>query len=58
MPDVEDQPQPMNVGVLMFIPYRAMENRVFAALVAAGFDDFTLRAGAPGTAARARTARG
>src|SRR4051812_10661330 len=32
----------MNVGVLMFIPYRAMENRIFAALVAAGFDDFTL----------------
>ena len=42
MPGAEDQPQPMNVGVLMFIPYRAMENRIFAALVAAGFDDFTL----------------
>ena len=26
----------------MFIPYRAMESRIFAALVAAGFDDFTL----------------
>src|SRR4051794_19986872 len=26
----------------MFIPYRAMENRVLAALTAAGFDDVTL----------------
>jgi DNA-binding MarR family transcriptional regulator len=31
----------LNVGLLLFIPYRAMENRVFAALAAAGFDDFT-----------------
>jgi DNA-binding MarR family transcriptional regulator len=38
----EDERDPMNVGVLMFIPYRAMENRIFAALAAAGFDDFTL----------------
>lgn len=30
-----------NLGVLLFIPYRAMENRVFAALAAAGFDDIT-----------------
>lgn len=30
-----------NFGVLLFIPYRAMENRVFAALAAAGFDDLT-----------------
>jgi DNA-binding MarR family transcriptional regulator len=30
-----------NVGVLLFLPYRAMEARVFDALAAAGFDDFT-----------------
>ncbi|KOG34355.1 MarR family winged helix-turn-helix transcriptional regulator [Streptomyces resistomycificus] len=30
-----------NTGVLMFLPYRALENRVFAALAEAGFDDFT-----------------
>lgn len=31
----------LNVGLLLFIPYRAMETRVFQALTAAGFDDFT-----------------
>ncbi len=31
----------LNLGLLLFIPYRAMETRVFAALAAAGFDDFT-----------------
>jgi DNA-binding MarR family transcriptional regulator len=31
----------LNIGLLLFIPYRAMEARVFAALAAAGFDDFT-----------------
>jgi DNA-binding MarR family transcriptional regulator len=31
----------LNVGLLLFIPYRAMEGRVFQALAAAGFDDFT-----------------
>jgi DNA-binding MarR family transcriptional regulator len=31
----------LNLGLLLFIPYRAMESRVFAALAAAGFDDFT-----------------
>ena len=30
-----------NLGLLLFIPYRALENRVFSALAAAGFDDFT-----------------
>jgi DNA-binding MarR family transcriptional regulator len=30
-----------NVGVLLFLPYRAMEARVFERLAAAGFDDFT-----------------
>ncbi|MCF6743191.1 MarR family transcriptional regulator [Blastococcus sp. KM273128] len=30
------------LGVLLFIPYRALENRVLEVLGAAGFDDFTL----------------
>jgi DNA-binding MarR family transcriptional regulator len=39
MPEVVvDEP---NTGVLLFLPYRALENRVFAALAAAGFDDVT-----------------
>jgi DNA-binding MarR family transcriptional regulator len=38
---VQDAPDPLNVGLLLFIPYRAMEARVFAGLAAAGFDDFT-----------------
>ena len=33
--------EPVNVGLLLFVPYRAMEARVFAGLAAAGFDDFT-----------------
>ncbi|WP_030441518.1 MarR family winged helix-turn-helix transcriptional regulator [Actinoplanes subtropicus] len=32
---------PLNLGLLLFIPYRAMESRVFAGLAEAGFDDFT-----------------
>lgn len=31
-----------SVGLLLFIPYRALETRVFQALAEAGFDDFTL----------------
>ena len=31
----------LDVGLLLFIPYRELERRVFAALAAAGFDDFT-----------------
>jgi DNA-binding MarR family transcriptional regulator len=31
----------LNVGLLLFIPYRALESRVFAALAEAGFDDVT-----------------
>ena len=31
----------MNLGLLLFIPYRAMEQRIFAGLADAGFDDFT-----------------
>jgi DNA-binding MarR family transcriptional regulator len=32
---------PPNTGLLLYIPYRAMEKRVFEALAAAGYDDFT-----------------
>ncbi|MEV6596691.1 MarR family transcriptional regulator [Actinoplanes sp. NPDC051346] len=32
----------LNLGLLMFIPYRAMEKEVLDALAAAGFDDVTL----------------
>jgi DNA-binding MarR family transcriptional regulator len=35
---VEDE---LNVGLLLFIPYRALETTVFRALAEAGFDDFT-----------------
>jgi len=31
-----------NVGLLLFVPYRAMETRVYEALVAAGFADLTM----------------
>lgn len=31
----------LNTGLLLFIPYRALESRVFAALAEAGFDDIT-----------------
>jgi DNA-binding MarR family transcriptional regulator len=33
--------EPLNMGLLLFLPYRAMEARVFAGLAAAGFDDIT-----------------
>jgi DNA-binding MarR family transcriptional regulator len=33
---------PTNLGLLMFIPYRAMEQRAIAALAAQGFADITL----------------
>lgn len=32
---------PLNLGLLLFIPYRAMEDRVFAAMAEAGFGDVT-----------------
>jgi len=35
----QDEPK---VGVLLFVAYRAMESRVLAAVVDAGFDDITL----------------
>jgi DNA-binding MarR family transcriptional regulator len=31
----------LNIGLLLFIPYRAMDTRVFQAMAAAGFDDVT-----------------
>jgi DNA-binding MarR family transcriptional regulator len=31
----------MNIGLLLFLPYRAMETRVFEGLAAAGFGDIT-----------------
>ena len=40
MTDAE-QIEELNTGLLLFIPYRAMEARVFEALAAAGYDDFT-----------------
>ena len=43
-PEVTDVADP-NVGVLMFVAHRAMEERVLAALRAAGFDDVTLAQG-------------
>jgi DNA-binding MarR family transcriptional regulator len=36
-----EQTEELNTGLLLFIPYRAMEARVFKALAAAGYDDFT-----------------
>jgi len=38
---MDDPTDQLNLGLLLFIPYRALEDRVFAALVAAGFDDIT-----------------
>ena len=32
----------LNIGLLLFIPYRALENRVFAALADAGFGDISI----------------
>ncbi|MFD7159055.1 MarR family winged helix-turn-helix transcriptional regulator [Kribbella sp. NPDC059898] len=37
-----DDAQLADLGVLLFIPYRHMEDRIFRALQAAGFDDWTL----------------
>jgi DNA-binding MarR family transcriptional regulator len=35
------QVEELNIGLLLYIPYRAMEARVFQALADAGFRDFT-----------------
>ena len=32
----------MNLGLLLYLPYRALETRVFDAVAAAGFDDLTM----------------
>jgi DNA-binding MarR family transcriptional regulator len=37
-----DEGEELNLGLLLFIPYRAMENAVLAALADAGFDDISL----------------
>ncbi len=37
-----DAASDLNLGLLLFIPYRAMENAVLQALAEAGFDDITL----------------
>lgn len=37
-----DDEQRVNLGVLLFIPYRYSEDRMFRALQDAGFDDWTL----------------
>lgn len=42
MADPAPTPDELNLGLLLFLPYRAMENRIFEALARAGFDDFTL----------------
>lgn len=34
-------PEDLNTGLLLFLPYRAMETRVFEELAAAGFGDIT-----------------
>lgn len=34
-------PDELNLGLLLFIPYRALETRVFERLAEAGFDDIT-----------------
>ncbi|WP_128377012.1 MarR family winged helix-turn-helix transcriptional regulator [Streptomyces cavernae] len=31
----------VNIGILLFVAYRAMENRAFAAVAAAGYEDIT-----------------
>jgi DNA-binding MarR family transcriptional regulator len=41
VPENETTSDELNIGLLMFIPYRAMENRVIEALRKGGFDDIT-----------------
>jgi DNA-binding MarR family transcriptional regulator len=40
-----EQAAGVNLGLLCYFPYRAMEAQVFDALAAAGFDDFTVAQG-------------
>jgi DNA-binding MarR family transcriptional regulator len=44
-PPAVPSPEEANTGLLLFLPYRHLENRVFAALATAGFDDITLAQG-------------
>lgn len=37
-----DDPEQLNIGLLLYIPYRALENRAFRAVVDAGFGDITM----------------
>lgn len=37
----DDAPDELNIGLLLYIPYRALENRVFAAFAEAGYGDVT-----------------
>jgi DNA-binding MarR family transcriptional regulator len=37
----EADPERLNLGLLLYIPYRHLEDRVFTALADAGFDDVT-----------------
>ncbi len=37
-----DDEQRVDLGVLLFIPYRYIEDRMFRAVQDAGFDDWTL----------------
>src|SRR2546430_1556567 len=43
--DEDAQRDELNLGLLCFIAYRAMEARVFEALTAGGFDDVTIAQG-------------
>lgn len=40
-----EQNSPLNVGLLLFIPYRAMEQRVYQRLAEKGFGDVTVAQG-------------
>ena len=41
----ESSTERLNLGLLLFIPYRAMENRVFDGLARRGFEDITVARG-------------
>ncbi|CAL9484526.1 hypothetical protein SUDANB121_03125 [Nocardiopsis dassonvillei] len=40
-----DEEAELNTGLLLFIPYREMERRIFAELAARGYDDITFSQG-------------
>ena len=45
LPEPADEGGPLNIALLCFIAYRAMEDRVLRDLAAAGFDDVTAAQG-------------